>query len=516
MAVDYSSDPAGAYRSEYQRDPPPGSPGGPAFNADSLPQTLDGPSGPNPSDGSATLQNPKRQSARTAGDEFGLIVEEYNNQYGTTYPLHGDDFWMRPHWSDLKNEISRVANGRVNAYMCAAGKGHCPGKSFWQTITSIPVLGKIVSIVGEAASAPYNLAAGIASGERLDHVLVGQLKAQVKIIKDVAPYAQMVVSLVPGIGTGISAALGAGVALAEGKGITDIVKAAVAGAIPGGAVASQAFNQAVSLIHNSGLDKAALEKARAALPPAAQKAFDIGTAVASGENIQTALASGLANPTAQQMQALMTAGDQAITSTPGLSDAFSAVPAGEQAQGYRMAAGLLGQEGINEKAVAAFRAKLTPGMRQGFDAALQTQVPHLAWLQTVLDGGGNAPPPLLSATRSPPKMLSPTARYSPYPPNARVGTSGLGSLGYSPYGTLGVPRAHAHHGAPHERLTEAGRDFRPWHTPGWGVPFYPGERGAGPVVPRMGRSSGGGTQHVASGTRGARRLSRPAYGGPDA
>src|SRR5262249_39106355 len=80
------------------------------------------------------------------------------------------------------------------------------------------------------------------------------------------PYVQSVVSFVPGLGTGVSAALGAAQALADGRPITDAVVAAARGAIPGGPLAQMAFDTAWGLAHGKPIDAAVLASLRSQVP----------------------------------------------------------------------------------------------------------------------------------------------------------------------------------------------------------------------------------------------------------
>lgn len=259
-----------------------------------------------------------------------------------------------------------------------------PIKAIAKVTAKIPVIGPLTHIVSEAAAAPANVAVSIASGERLDHVAVDALKAQLKIVKDVAPYAQTVVSFVPGIGTGVSAAIGAGAALAEGQSITQAAKAAIRGAIPGGPIAAAGFDLATKVASGENVAKAALETARNQLPQGAQQAFDIGLAVVTGEKIQTALTKGLVTLAPEGLQSVLNAGTAALQSVPGLADAIKSVAPGSATEGFKLAAGLLSHSGINEKSLSTLRSTLPPEVVQGFDAALKTQVPHIAWLTNVV------------------------------------------------------------------------------------------------------------------------------------
>jgi hypothetical protein len=81
-------------------------------------------------------------------------------------------------------------------------------------------------------------------GQRVDRVVLAHLKSQLDDFKEIGPYAQMVLSFIPGIGQGISAAIGAGLALANGQPISKAIMAGIKGAIPGGPLAQMAFEAA--------------------------------------------------------------------------------------------------------------------------------------------------------------------------------------------------------------------------------------------------------------------------------
>src|SRR4029077_7103734 len=135
---------------------------------------------------------------------------------------------------------SKIGHFISNAAKCA---GREIGKAAHSTVNGIGKVGKAITkipIVGGPLktifSAAYNLSmgpmvsvvsAGI-KGQRIDKAFVKSLKTQVASITAVAPYVQTVLRVIPGIGTGVSAALGAGLALASGQRID---KALMAGAL---------------------------------------------------------------------------------------------------------------------------------------------------------------------------------------------------------------------------------------------------------------------------------------------
>lgn len=132
----------------------------------------------------------------------------------------------------------------------------------------IPVVGPLASSAVSLATSPASMVAHLAAGGRIDHVLLDTLKSNLKDIKGIAPYAQTVLSMVPGLGTGLSSAIGAATALASGQNITDAVMSGVRSALPGGAVSQAAFSVAEAVAAGKPINQAALS----ALPiSAAQK-----------------------------------------------------------------------------------------------------------------------------------------------------------------------------------------------------------------------------------------------------
>jgi hypothetical protein len=135
---------------------------------------------------------------------------------------------------------------------------------------------------------------GIAKGENVGSAIKAGINTAGQNLATYGPYAQAVLSLVPGVGTGVSAALGGAIALSQGKPIDQIALAAARGAVPGGPLAQKAFDVgtsvASSLAKGQRLDGAALEAARNALPggEAAKAAFDTAVGLAQGRNIQQA------------------------------------------------------------------------------------------------------------------------------------------------------------------------------------------------------------------------------------
>jgi hypothetical protein len=117
---------------------------------------------------------------------------------------------------------------------------------------------------------------------------------------DLAPIAQAaasVVSFVPGVGTVVSAAIDAGVALASGRPIDQALVAAVKGAIPGGDIAAAGFDLGKAAITGQNIGQAVIgavgEAAGIEIPDAAKAALSGGLnaaqAIANGKSPDKAL-----------------------------------------------------------------------------------------------------------------------------------------------------------------------------------------------------------------------------------
>ncbi len=110
-------------------------------------------------------------------------------------------------------------------------------------------------------------------------------------------FAATVASVVPGIGSGVAAVLGAAASLAEGQSLSDALVAGALSALPGGAVWAVAGETARGVIAGDRVDRAALAGVRAGIlaegGPAAAAAFDGLMAIAQGKSLQDAGFAGL-------------------------------------------------------------------------------------------------------------------------------------------------------------------------------------------------------------------------------
>jgi hypothetical protein len=119
----------------------------------------------------------------------------------------------------------------------------------------------------------------VVSGVRIDKALSRHFESQVQNIKDVAPYVQTIISVVPGIGPGISGAISAGLTLAQGRPIDEALVDAAAGAVPGGALAQRLVKMGFAAA--SGKPLADIAVSGLNIPPAARDALKAGLRVAS-------------------------------------------------------------------------------------------------------------------------------------------------------------------------------------------------------------------------------------------
>jgi hypothetical protein len=165
-----------------------------------------------------------------------------------------------------------------------------------RAVGNVPILGDVARAGMGAARLGFGptaiaLDAGlrVARGENLRKALRSAAGSQLDAVRSQLKLAEMAAPFVPGVGTGVAAALGAANALASGRPITDALVAAARGAPPGGgAVAQPAFDTALNLAKGKNLAEAALAAARDRLPggPAARAAFDAAVALAKGKRLQ--------------------------------------------------------------------------------------------------------------------------------------------------------------------------------------------------------------------------------------
>lgn len=196
-------------------------------------------------------------------------------------------------FGSIARKISRAATGTVRKVGKTVAKTAKASRPVWKT-------------VGRAAKSAHRLATppgviplarfgrDLARGKNVWHSFRRAGRGVVNDVRAKLRYARIAAPFVPGVGTGVAAALGAADALASGRSITDAAIAAARSAIPGGALAQTAFDVGLNLAQGRSLSAAALDAARRRLPggPAARAAFDTAVALGRGKSLQAAARRG--------------------------------------------------------------------------------------------------------------------------------------------------------------------------------------------------------------------------------
>lgn len=283
------------------------------------------------------------------------------------------------------------------------------GRTIGKGLGKVPVVGGgLKGVFNLTLNAPFQVADKVAKGQRLDKVALNTLKSQVNAVKDVAPYAKTVLSFVPIVGPGITAGLGAGLALASGQPVTKALLEGVSGLIPGGNIARQAFNVGKAAVEGKGLDKIALsalpignaekkaleaglnaaarvargerldkallkqaDKALGALPADARKALQIGVALGQGQNLQKIAIKNLAP---EALSKLKVGGTNIIKESAVLKSAGHVLGSKAERDGYSVGVGLMQHKKPQPFHTMAIRSALKPAQQKGFDMAVAARV----------------------------------------------------------------------------------------------------------------------------------------------
>jgi hypothetical protein len=279
-------------------------------------------------------------------------------------------------------------------------------------IGKVPVVGKGLHAVYDLGPAGLiNTTAKIASGANVSKTVMGHFKGQLNSAREVAPYVQTVVSVVPGVGQGVSGAIGAGVALSRGRPITEAILEGARGALPGGPVAAAAFDVAMAAAQGKPIDQVALQaiplppdqkkyvvqaamaakdiaqgknvahsvyaRGQSLLPAEAQKALQVGVAMASAKNLQDAMKKGAA----KAGPALLELGTKAISKDPTFKAGLETLKSNPAvAAGFKTGAGIAKFK-FSPTELNTIRGKLAPDAMKGFDIAMATHLGKLTSTQ---------------------------------------------------------------------------------------------------------------------------------------
>lgn len=280
-----------------------------------------------------------------------------------------------------------------------------------QTNQASKSLGK-VPVVGKGLKGAFDLtlnnklqvARNVSNGVRIDKVAMRGLKQHVRSVKEVGPYARMVISTVPGVGSGVNAAIGAGLALAEGQPITKAMQEAIKGALPGGIAAKIAFDVGVSAISGKAISPSALKalpisdreknllavglkdvskisqgkkgnlaavnRALDFLPADARKGLEIGVAVSEAKRLQAAAPSAVKKST---LRSLQKTGTKRLKTSKMLGSARSLLKNAHARRSYAVGLGLMTKQ-VKPIHVTAIRKRLGTKGQKGFDLAVSTHI----------------------------------------------------------------------------------------------------------------------------------------------
>ena len=144
------------------------------------------------------------------------------------------------------------------------------------------------SVSGPLNRFVFDTGLAVARGENIARAMRKAGQAGINDVHEQLRFAEMVAPFVPGLGSGVAAALGAANALADGRPITEALIAAARSALPGGEFAKTGFDLGMNLARGRNLSEAMLATLRARLPnnPAARAAFDVAVALGKGKRLQ--------------------------------------------------------------------------------------------------------------------------------------------------------------------------------------------------------------------------------------
>jgi hypothetical protein len=281
--------------------------------------------------------------------------------------------------------------------------------SIADTVGKVPFVGPgLKGLYGYSYGALIASADNVAQGVRLDKVASRHFESQIENVRQVAPYVQTVIALVPGIGPGIAGAVSAGLSLAQGKPIDQALIDAAMSSLPGGALAQMAGRAAVAVAQGKPLSDVAVnampmpDTAKEALkatlrvasdlaqgkrvdaslaaeanrqmeklPPGVRDAAKVGIALGQGQKIQEVAMNALPAMVAQSGP-LVAAGSKIAASNPAVQSARALV--GRATQGFDVATGLLAHTGVNRAQITKARQLLTPENKKSFDMGVALHV----------------------------------------------------------------------------------------------------------------------------------------------
>src|SRR5262249_43695652 len=175
--------------------------------------------------------------------------------------------------ANVAKDVGRVAQKAVRTVADLSS-------SVADTLGKVPLIGSgLKGLYGFTYGALIQSADNVVSGVRLDKVVSRHLESQVRNVKGVAPYVQTIISLVPGIGPGISGPNSGVLTLAKGRPCDEAFVEGVAVAGLGGVWARSAEKGGFAAAPGNPLSDIAFSALQT--PPAAKDALKAGLRVAS-------------------------------------------------------------------------------------------------------------------------------------------------------------------------------------------------------------------------------------------
>lgn len=332
--------------------------------------------------------------------------------------------WLKKAVKSAGKGLGKVAKTTVKVAVAPVKLAAKSGRTVSKALGKVPVVGGgLKGVFDLTVNAPFQVAGQVASGERVDKVALNALKAHVRSVKATAPYAQTVISVVPAVGPGVNAAIGAGLALASGQPISAALAEGVKSALPGGPLARSVFSATQSVIQGKSVitsalnalpidtqakrglgmaidvttrlakgqrvDKALIaqaDKALSMLPKDVTKAFQVSAAVTEAQRLQQIASKAVSGTALSKLQA---GGNQIIRSSPVLSSASSILRSRASQAGFGVGTAVMATKSPQPFHVAAIRGTLQGQQRAGFDVAVAA---HAGMAKTHAKTPPNLPP----------------------------------------------------------------------------------------------------------------------------
>lgn len=187
--------------------------------------------------------------------------------------------WLEDAAGTCGRAIETVADGiadGINAIADLVGK--------------IPIIGGVFHGLLTIVGAPFRAMDALLQGRRIDDIVLGEFKDIVSGIRDIAPLAQSIISFIPGIGQGISGAIGGAIALANGANLSDALVEGLKDAMPGGPIARAALEAVEGAVRGENVLASIEHAVLSQLPPEVMTALTLVEKIAEGENVLTAAA----------------------------------------------------------------------------------------------------------------------------------------------------------------------------------------------------------------------------------